>query len=137
MRPSRESLPNGLKAMGHGKSIQAGKIPAEFFDWQIGLWTDTRTLQNDMAAVHSAVDISGARRWIQLTDADLQALSVPTLLLAGTDDSHGGPPVASRAARSIRNCQVEIVEDAGHLPWLDEPEAVAETLLQFQSHDGR
>lgn len=131
IRPSRESLPGGFSAMGHGKSIEAGKIPAEFFDWQTNLWTDTKTLQNDLEAVHRAVGFTGARGWIQLTGDELRTLSVPTLLLTRTDDSHGGLSVASRASELIPNCQVEILTDAGHLPWLDEPEVVAQSLRRF------
>lgn len=131
MRPSRETFERILASHGHRKSISDRKISSEFLDWGVRLWIDTQTQQNDLQAVLRAVGITGARRWIQLSEDELRTLSVPTLLLCGTEDSHGGPQLASRAAALIPNSTVEILQDAGHFPWLDDPGAVSEILLRF------
>jgi pimeloyl-ACP methyl ester carboxylesterase len=131
MRPSDETLRRIFVSMGHGKSLDAGKIPAAFFDWGVQMSSDTPTQRNDFEAVNRAVSVTGARPWIQLGEDALRALRVPTLLVSGTDDSHGGPALATRAGQLIPNSTVHIVNDAGHLPWLDDPSAVADAVLRF------
>jgi pimeloyl-ACP methyl ester carboxylesterase len=131
MRPSRDALRRNLAEMGHQKSLAAGKIPEALFDWGVRLMADTATQRNDFEAVLRAVGVTGARRWIQLGEDALRGLSVPTLLLAGTDDSHGGPTLAARAAQLIPNASVQTLKDAGHVPWLDDPAAVADAVLRF------
>ena len=82
-------------------------------------------------AVTRAVGITGARPWIQLGEDALRTLRPPTLIVAGADDSHGGPALATRAGQLIPNSTVHILNDAGHLPWIDDPSAVADAVLQF------
>jgi 2-hydroxy-6-oxonona-2,4-dienedioate hydrolase len=130
MRPSRKSLERSFVSMGHGKSLRAGRFPTAMFDWGERLMIDTRTMQNELEAVTRAVGFAGARRWTVLGDT-LRTLSVPTLLVSGTDDSHGGPSLAANAARLIPVSKVHIVEHAGHVPWLDNPAAVADAVSSF------
>jgi 2-hydroxy-6-oxonona-2,4-dienedioate hydrolase len=130
MRTSHASLRRIFVEMGHQKSIDAGKIPAELFEWGVRL-DDTGTPRHDFDAVRRAVGITGARRWIQLGEHELKSLSVPTLVLAGTDDSHGGPALAARIAELIPGATVQSLQDAGHVPWLDDASAVAEPLRCF------
>jgi pimeloyl-ACP methyl ester carboxylesterase len=64
----------------------------------------------------------------------LHRISAPTLLLWGSEDAVVPPRYAERFARGIagptRRCEIP---GAGHLAWLDAPEAVAEAVLEFLS----
>jgi pimeloyl-ACP methyl ester carboxylesterase len=130
MRPTPASLRRIFAAMGHSKSLDAGKIPDEMFEWGTRLGA-TGTQRRDFESILRATRITGARPWIQLHDDALRSLSVPTLLIAGTDDTHGGPALASRAATLIPHATVQTVADAGHIPWVDDPPAVAEPIQRF------
>lgn len=57
---------------------------------------------------------------------DLANLRPPTLILWGDRDSFGPPDNARQVAR------VELLHDAGHLPWFDCPDAVASFARSIQ-----
>jgi pimeloyl-ACP methyl ester carboxylesterase len=131
MRPTPASLRRIFATLGHKKSLEAGRIPDALVDWGVRLMLDTPTRQNDFEAVRRVVGVSGARRWTKLGDDALRKLSVPTLLLAGTDDPDGGPALATRASQLIGGSSVRILKDVGHVPWLDDPSTVAESVHGF------
>jgi pimeloyl-ACP methyl ester carboxylesterase len=135
MKPSIAALRRIFAEMGHRKSLDAGVIPDELFEWGVRL-ADTGTQRRELDLILRAVGVTGARRWIQLGDA-LRELAVPTLLYAGTDDTHGGPALAERVAGLIPGAIVQTQQDAGHLPWLDEPSTVAHAVRQFIADKGR
>jgi pimeloyl-ACP methyl ester carboxylesterase len=58
-------------------------------------------------------------------------LDVPTLFAWGDHDQLAKPEVAHTLARRMPNAQVAIIPDAGHLPHLDQPDAVAAALNTF------
>jgi pimeloyl-ACP methyl ester carboxylesterase len=59
----------------------------------------------------------------------------PTLFLTGgrvgTDDPVGGEDVARDLARPLPRADVEVLNDAGHLPRLDDPERAAKLMSSF------
>lgn len=65
-----------------------------------------------------------------LTD-ELSALQVPTLFLWGDSDPFGSPDTAVALAATMPSATAEIVADAGHLPWIDQPKVCAEALIAF------
>ncbi len=62
---------------------------------------------------------------------ELPRLSMPTLLIWGDKDSFGPPTLAKEMAQAIPNGRAEVVPDAGHLAWLDQPETVAGLISNF------
>ena len=62
---------------------------------------------------------------------ELARLSMPTLLIWGDKDSFGPPSLAQEMAQIMPRGRAEIVPDAGHLAWLDQPEAVAGSITRF------
>jgi len=62
----------------------------------------------------------------------LDAISVPTLLLAGAEDERY-VAYARRLARAIPQAQVEIVAGSGHAVHLEQPEATARLLVHHLS----
>jgi pimeloyl-ACP methyl ester carboxylesterase len=64
---------------------------------------------------------------------ELAALDQPTLFLWGEKDPLGAPSVGESLAASMPNARLEVVADAGHLPWLDQPKVCADVLLEFLS----
>ncbi|MDQ6777664.1 MAG: alpha/beta hydrolase [Actinomycetota bacterium] len=54
----------------------------------------------------------------------LEALDMPTLILWGERDPWLGPELAPLYAERLPHAEVEVIEAAGHWPWLDRPELV-------------
>ena len=52
-------------------------------------------------------------------------MSAPVHLFWGNDDLFGGQDSAEEFARLLPQATLQMVEGAGHAPWLDEPELAA------------
>jgi pimeloyl-ACP methyl ester carboxylesterase len=66
-----------------------------------------------------------------LTDELLAQLAMPVLLLWGDEDTNGGAAVAREFAPRLPNAQLEIIPEAGHAPWFDEPGLCAQRTREF------
>lgn len=70
-----------------------------------------------------------------LRDADLtettRALKLPTLLIVGDQDGATPPDLVRSTADLIRGSQFRIIADAGHLPCVEQPRAVANLIANF------
>ena len=53
---------------------------------------------------------------------EMAHLAIPALFIWGDHDSLGPPDLGREMARIMPNARCEVLEDAGHLPWLDQPE---------------
>jgi pimeloyl-ACP methyl ester carboxylesterase len=62
---------------------------------------------------------------------DLADISVPTLVVAGHDDGVRKPIDAETIHRGIRNSQLEVINDAGHLMNMEQPEVFNKAVLSF------
>ena len=68
-------------------------------------------------------------------DADLtestRALKVPTLCISGDQDGTTPPDIVRSMAELIRNSEFRVIADAGHIPCIEQPEAVADLIGAF------
>ena len=62
---------------------------------------------------------------------ELHALTVPTLFVWGDRDPLGTPDDGRVLADRMPDARLQVVTDASHLVWLDQPEACAEAVTQF------
>jgi pimeloyl-ACP methyl ester carboxylesterase len=130
--PTRASVRMGLRQMGHGASLAADRIPEPMLAWEQAWQRDTHTMRNDGRMIARLGSWrSGFDDRLDLDPADLAAVRAPCLILDGTEDPVGAEPVARRLASLLPDADVEMVEGAGHLPWLDEPELLAERTATF------
>jgi 3-oxoadipate enol-lactonase len=60
----------------------------------------------------------------------LDAITAPTLVIAGEDDPVGTPERAAAVGEEIRGSRVAILPDARHLPAVEQPDAVTRELEQ-------
>jgi pimeloyl-ACP methyl ester carboxylesterase len=60
----------------------------------------------------------------------LGALTTPALVIAGTLDATGLER-ASEVTRSLPDARVELIEDAGHAPHIERPEAFLRVVTGF------
>jgi pimeloyl-ACP methyl ester carboxylesterase len=62
---------------------------------------------------------------------ELKSLKTPTLFIYGDKDMEGPPSLVHEMAELAPNARCEIVADAGHLVWLDQPSVCTKLLLGF------
>jgi pimeloyl-ACP methyl ester carboxylesterase len=78
--------------------------------------------------------IAGAQRGMAARAATtdlLGSISVPTLVITGEEDTVTGPEIGRELAAGIPGARFLLVEEAGHLSNLEQPEIVNEALLDF------
>jgi pimeloyl-ACP methyl ester carboxylesterase len=78
--------------------------------------------------------IAGAQRGMAARAATtdlLGSITVPTLVVTGEEDAVTGPEVGRDLAAGIPGARFLLVEEAGHLSNLEQPEIVNEALLDF------
>ena len=70
-----------------------------------------------------------------LRDADFRStvmqIKQPTLVLCGAEDIATPPELGRELARLIPGAQFFLIEKAAHLPCVEQPDAVAERMMQF------
>lgn len=117
-----------MRQIGHGASVDAGRIPQDFFDWYVALQRHTDTMRHDGELIAQVVP---RRSLVTLSDELLEAVAVPTLFWWGADDPFGGEGVAGHLVGTMPQAELTMVPDAGHLPWLDDPPGAAAATMSF------
>lgn len=120
-----------LRQAGHGASLDAGRIPDEFVEWRVAFHRDTDSMRNERNMVRTLVSRRGWRPGLTLDDAELGAVRQPLLWVYGTADSVGSVETWRRTVGQLAQAELRVVDEAGHLPWLDDPALVGGTLRSF------
>jgi 3-oxoadipate enol-lactonase len=63
--------------------------------------------------------------------ADLPNIKVPVLLVYGADDRLTPVKIGERMQRDIPNARLEVIEDAGHLVNIEQPDRFNELVIEF------
>ncbi len=130
--PNERAARSMLRQIGHGKSVDAGRFNPAFMQWYLSLQRDTPTMRNDMQMIGSLVSVTGSVHSELALPADLlRRADVPTYFYWGVDDPFGGADVAEAMAETMIDAQLDLVADAGHLPWLDDPNAAGVAIRDF------
>jgi pimeloyl-ACP methyl ester carboxylesterase len=66
----------------------------------------------------------GGEQQLAVAGAGLHAITAPALLIWGAEDPWLPAGLGDRYAARLPNATVDVVEGAGHWPWLDRPEVV-------------
>ena len=68
---------------------------------------------------------------------ELPSLRVPTLFIQGDRDGFGTVASVQSVQSNMSDARIEIIRNAGHLPWYDEPESCTRALVDFLSSPNR
>lgn len=79
------------------------------------------TLQSFSSLMENVLTLKGWKKKYFLGDK-LHLLNIPVRFIWGDKDAFEMPETGLEKARSMKNYQFEVVQDAGHCPWLDQPE---------------
>ena len=121
-----------FRQLGHGASLDAGRIPEVVFEWYLALGRHTNTMRNDGEMIGQ--EVLGQLDMVRLDEAVLASVRVPTLFLWGVDDGFGGLDNATRIMRLMPAAGLVAMPAAGHLPWLDDPALAAAAVRRFLAH---
>lgn len=65
-----------------------------------------------------------------ISDAELQNLAVPVLMIWGDEDPYGGPDIGKRAAALLPDARLEVIAGR-HAPFLDDPQRCAALITEL------
>jgi pimeloyl-ACP methyl ester carboxylesterase len=130
MRP--KMLVSQLRAIGHGPSIDAGKMD-DFIPWRVALSNETDSLVSERAMIKALLGKNGFRPGLTLEDAELQDIKAPTLMIFGTADPTGDVGIWQRFVDQLSQGELKILEGLGHMPWWDDPATVGRAVSVFIS----
>ena len=128
--PSRRMGEDILRQIGHGASLDAGRLSPDMHAWYEDMQRYTNTRKNDFALI---ADVVSNRDAVELTPEIFAAVDVPTRFLWGRDDGFAGEEVARAIVAAMPDADLVMIDDAGHLPWIDFPADLARRTAVFLS----
>ena len=124
--PNQKGNESILRQIGHGATLDAGGFPDEFDEWYLALQKHTDTMEHDGGMISRMVTWRGFDPADSIPDSVFAGVETPTVFLWGEDDGFGGEEVARGVVGRMANAQLVMLPRFGHLPWLDDPVAIAE-----------
>ncbi len=131
MTPGPKMQVSMMKSIGHAKSIRAGRISEAYWAWYASLMRDTGTYADQIRMLPALKGRGLDYRPALKVGADELSAQGPTLVIWGSDEGLASEADARALVDRIPGARLEMIEDAGHLPWLDFPERVAASVRSF------
>jgi len=125
-----------LRQLGHGASLDAGRIPTEFFDWRTAMTRETGSLRNERAMVRTIAGPRGFRAGLTFEDEELARIDQPTLFVYGTSDPVGTVDVWRRVVDLLPHGELRLADGFGHAPWLDDAGWIGGEVGRFLADGG-
>lgn len=129
----RRAVRSMIAGSGHGGALADGRIPDVLLDWRVSVNRETASMQHERAMVQAIVDGSRIRDGVTFSNAELAAVRQPTMMVYGTLDTLGDSVLWKRVMDTMPQGELAVVNDAGHMVWLDDPASVARTTEGFLS----
>lgn len=129
--PNRRSQESIMRQIGHGASIDSGKLSERHGDWYMALAKHTNTMGNEFDMIYGIRAKGGFDQNLAIGADVLSKVDVPTHFLWGVDDTFGDETVARWVVETMPDASLEMIPDAGHLPWLDDPAHVGLETARF------
>lgn len=122
--PHRESEP-AIPRDRYADLVRAGQLPAMKADWATHPLVDTTDAAAPLLAAmlddYDGRDLLAGLAPIEISEADIAALTMPVLAIAGVGDTGWRRQVATFIGRTAPDGRVAAIDDAGHLCNLDNP----------------
>lgn len=135
--PSPRAARMTLRQIGHGASLDAGRISEVFTDWYVALQRHTDTMHHEGEMIAAAGGPGGFDPGLVIPDDVLSRVVSPTHFLWGEDDVFGGLDVAERLVAAMPDAALEMLPAAGHLPWIDDPDQAGRIIMDHLLGSGR
>lgn len=119
-------LRSQLAQMGHASSIETGRFPEAFFEWNVALSRSTPSMRHERTMVQAVLGRDGFIADLRF-DGDRRALvKAPVLMVVGSADPVGSVDIWTRFVDGLPDGVLRVLDDAGHLSWWDNPAQVAD-----------
>ena len=128
MRPNM--LHKQLEALGHAATLARGGM-RDFVAWRLDFQRHTPSMRHERAMVQAITTGDGFRPGVHLADDALARIAKPILMLFGTADPTGNPDLWRRYVERLPDGRLELVPDAGHNVFWDDPGGVGSTVRRF------
>lgn len=130
--PATASIFNKIiVGLGHAYSLEHQLIDRTLIQWYISLFNNTDTQINEISMITKAYPSGKIKSSFRITDAELEKIERPALLLWSSNDPFGDIQTAQHLTSKIKNSTLICFENSGHLPWLDNPVRHAEEIKKF------
>jgi pimeloyl-ACP methyl ester carboxylesterase len=127
-RPSQKGVDLMLSAIVKDKRCVSGDLYDDLLRNQF----KTGAAAAFLATLRATTNIRGQRKSVwEASRRLLSTLDVPMLILHGRQDAVLPLKHSEAAARLARNARLIVLEDCGHTPQIEKPEAVNQALLDF------
>lgn len=128
--PERQGMLRGqLKGVGHGASLEAGRIPGEYLDWHMAFTNHTDSMRNEREMVRAVLTDAGPTTAFDA--GELAAVTQPLLMLFGADDPFGTADIWRDFVGRMPNAELRLMPATGHVTWLDDPTRAGAELRSF------
>jgi 3-oxoadipate enol-lactonase len=130
---ARQFITARTGALDQGKSMP--EIAAQLMPTMRGAISDADGLAHAQG-IMSGIAPATYRKAVELLTTfdgrqNLKNISVPTLLIAGSDDKTAPPEVVGRMAKEIQGAEFVVLKGCGHLGPMDQPDAFNAVLESF------
>lgn len=130
--PTRGVIRMMLRQIGLKRALANGRFSDEMVEWFYLMLKDTDTMANELRSTPAIfTPIAGLNPEMLLTDEELARVDVPVLFLWGAEDPNGGESVARAFAARLPSAGLEMLDEAGHAPWIDESVRCAAGIREF------
>jgi len=120
-----------FKQIGLREALEAGRVSQEAIDSYRALLNHTDTMRNELQAGPRMITLKGMDEQIYLPDDLLARIQTPIYFLWGTEDPFGDADVARTFTAKIPTAELELLPEAGHAVWLDDPDKAAAVTTDF------
>ena len=93
-------------------------------------------MESWLTMIEEVGSLMGFNRRFNIKD-ELPSLRVPTLFIQGDRDGFGTVSSVQSVQSNMSDARIEVIRNAGHLPWYDEPESCARVLVDFLGSPNR
>lgn len=132
--PNERAVRMMFRRIGHGQSLEAGRITREDLDCYLALLRFTDTMRNELAVGRAFISpLRGLDHRLVLPDSMLATIEAPTCFIWGENDPFGTPDTARHLVNRMPNAELELLPGGGHAPWLDDLDHTAEITRAFLS----
>lgn len=117
---------NGLKMMGTSQTALDG-LPEAFRE----CYYRFQNLPYYQESTLSLLRAFNANSSNEIKADELAKLNFPVEMIWGVNDTFATVDKGKEIAAAFPNCQFQLIDNAGHMPWLDQPTHVAQLISQF------